>query len=129
MRTFCFIFCSKKNIKIKDFDLRFRLQSKVVFIPILNIRIGFLGLKTCSFINFVSFFEVECVHFLYFLIQKNIKIKDFGLGFPLQEKLVFIPILKIRISFLGVKACIFFIFFQIECVNFDSCFVSKKHQN
>ena len=77
MRTFCFIFCSKKNIK-----LWFRFQQKVVFIPILNIQICFLGVKTCFFINFFSFFKTECVswEFLALLYEnKRVMVKFRGL--------------------------------------------------
>ena len=67
-----------------------------------------------------------------FLLQKNIKIKDFTLGFRWEEKVVFIAILQIQICFLGVKTPFFtnfFSFFEAECVQFGSFFASKKHQN
>ena len=69
---------------------------------------------------------------LYFLLQKSIEIKDFGLGFRLEEKVVFIAIFKTQIGFLGVKTRFFinfFRFFEAESVDFASFFGPKKHRN
>ena len=67
-----------------------------------------------------------------FLVQKSIEIKDFGLGFGLKEKVVFIAIFKTQIGFLGVKTRFFinfFRFFEAETVDSASFFGSKKHRN
>ena len=74
----------------------------MVLIAILKIQIGFHGVKTCFFTNFFSHFEDESEHFASFFGSKNVEIKDFGLGFPLEEKVVVIAILQIQIGFHGV---------------------------
>ena len=51
-------------------------------------QIGFLGVKTRFFTNFFSHFEDESEHFASFFGSKNVEIKDFGLGFRLEEKVV-----------------------------------------
>ena len=60
------------------------------------------------------------------------QIKDFGLGFRLEEKVVFIEIFKTQIDFLGVKTRFFINFFSIfeaESVDSASFFGSKKYRN
>ena len=64
-------FAPKKNIKIKDFTLRFRWEEKVVFIAILQIQICFLDVKTRFFTNFSSFLKTECVQFGSFFVSKK----------------------------------------------------------
>ena len=57
------------------------------------------------------------------------QIKDFGLGFGLEQKVFFIAIFKTQIGFLGVKTRFFinfFRFFEAESVHFASFFGPKK---
>ena len=60
------------------------------------------------------------------------QIKDFGLGFQLEETVFFIAIFKNQIGFLSAKTRFFinfFRFFEPESVHFASFSGAKKHAN
>jgi hypothetical protein len=100
-------------MQIKDFGLGFRLEEKVVFIAIFQnpnqlpcVKTRFftnffsIGVKTSFSPTFPASSKLKTYILLQFLLQKkNMQIKDFGLGFRLEEKMVFIAFFKTQIGF------------------------------